>query len=1053
MNSQKHNLSIDMRGDEVKRLHEKLVRLGFDLAENERAEAFFGPTTYDIVLKLQVQAGFEPTGVVDPQTASLIDRMVDGLRPPFTVKGRVISAEGRPVAGVKVCAYDRDLRGKASLGETITDHEGYYEIGYWEHQFCRAEKGSADLYLRVYRADGDCEMATSAIYFNADPLATIDLSLGQEAYRDPAEYEQLIRELTPLLQGLSLAELVEDEQHQDVTFLSGETGQARERITFLITAHQLAEKTGLPAELFYGFFRQNLPTDLPALLAQGAEGQRRALEAAMRENIISPDLQGELESILQRLNALQVEQPLFLTQPEVLFGKLADFDHLTEEQAGFIAARLNEHLRREIVEIISPAGEAMIRAVHAAVARLDYQKFKEADLPVVIKAHVLAELKKQASLAAAVAEIEARLADMSPAKVSEILHLDQPLKENPLFAADLSRVKTVAYARLAGLTPQIAQKLVEKNLPLDGVDEPILAELVKEKLLSEAEKTELQLTLDLGKLTGDNLALVGALKSGDLSSVADFIGWEKADWQHLLVDEAVPLPPGETAETYADTILFNIEQTYPSQFLLSRLLAPAQTSRFERLDSLDSLLRHNERLIGHENPAAMDWRGISPARREQLAQALQELTAFAHTYRHLGVAELINDKTLGLEQKKAAIAARLSLLDTFFRGNPGLDLRLVNFFDAHDESLNWSNILPENRARVRKQLMAYQRSLSLADDTADRQTLLSHGYDAAMTIAGLTEAEFMSATGLTQGKARMLYTRAQEAAVEVAHNFEAIRDAVAGQYKDLAVANQAQRLVNDLREIDGFDALFGPQHFCDCGECHSILSPAAYFVDLMSFIDQNISRPVFVNVGQDGHPLYLKKRRKDLWQLKLTCENTHTLIPYLTIVNEVLQKYLEETLGKPIFEKMSDSNENISFGLPFNLPLEETRVYLGHFGLTLHDVYRLLKQPEDKVWRAKLNLSPEEFEDITTPKPTEVRFRFGDVASWANFPVHDYKDKANGVDRRGFIQLAGLTRQQLDELLGLQCNPDLRQIIVEKGDAPDEPELPRNPSRTSKMTG
>ena len=63
----------------------------------------------------------------------------------------------------------------------------------------------------------------------------------------------------------------------------------------------------MPAEAFYGLFRQNLPTRLPALLAQHPQVLRLALETAIRANIIPARLQGEIDTILERFQQLIVE--------------------------------------------------------------------------------------------------------------------------------------------------------------------------------------------------------------------------------------------------------------------------------------------------------------------------------------------------------------------------------------------------------------------------------------------------------------------------------------------------------------------------------------------------------------------------------------------------------------------------------------------------------------------------------------------------------------------------------------------------------------------------
>jgi hypothetical protein len=231
------------------------------------------------------------------------------------VKGTVRYANGRPFANGFVRAADVDLRREEPLGERPTDAAGRYVVRYRNAQFRRAEKERADLRVRAFDAKGD-QVATSTIVFNAGVEENIDLVVGDEIYRGPSEYEQLVAELTPLLQGLTFAELRQDDadngrdKHQDVTFLSGETGQDPERIALLILAHRLLDETEVAAEVFYGMFRQGLPTRLPALLMQSPEVQRRALVRSAEANIIPPAFANEANAVLQRFKTLVVRQAM-----------------------------------------------------------------------------------------------------------------------------------------------------------------------------------------------------------------------------------------------------------------------------------------------------------------------------------------------------------------------------------------------------------------------------------------------------------------------------------------------------------------------------------------------------------------------------------------------------------------------------------------------------------------------------------------------------------------------------------------------------------------------
>ena len=176
-------------------------------------------------------------------------------------------------------------------------------------QFLGAGKSGADLVVRAFGSDG-LELATSPVLFNAGQEETLDLVVGGEVYRGPSEYQQLVTQLTPLLHGLTLGELSEDDEHQDVTFLSGETGQDIQLITLLVAAHRLLKETEVPAEAFYGMFRQGLPTNLPVLLAQSRDVQRRALVRSAAANIIPPSFGAEADAIVERLKVLVVAQAL-----------------------------------------------------------------------------------------------------------------------------------------------------------------------------------------------------------------------------------------------------------------------------------------------------------------------------------------------------------------------------------------------------------------------------------------------------------------------------------------------------------------------------------------------------------------------------------------------------------------------------------------------------------------------------------------------------------------------------------------------------------------------
>ncbi|MBW2740659.1 MAG: hypothetical protein JRE64_17860, partial [Deltaproteobacteria bacterium] len=261
----------------------------------------------------------------------------------FKVRGRVLEPDGRPVVGAKVIAFDIRLKNvEVELGEGITNEAGRYEITYKAELFLKANKKRPDLDVRVYNQQGDkiAWLLEPPIY-NAKQVVTVDLIVGGEAYEGPSEYQQIMDTLSPLLQDLELSELTDE----DVDFLAGKTGTSSEQIVHLVLASRYAKKTELPPELFYGLFRQNLPTSLPALLAQSADIVRQAMDAAVNANIVTATV--TFEQVWERFQELAVDHAFepFDPVPEgkATLGELLETVEISVDQQREFLARYVRH--------------------------------------------------------------------------------------------------------------------------------------------------------------------------------------------------------------------------------------------------------------------------------------------------------------------------------------------------------------------------------------------------------------------------------------------------------------------------------------------------------------------------------------------------------------------------------------------------------------------------------------------------------------------------------------------------------------------------------------
>jgi hypothetical protein len=189
-----------------------------------------------------------------------------------------------------------------------------------------------------------------------------------------------------------------------------------------------------------------------------------------------------------------------------------------------------------------------------------------------------------------------------------------------------------------------------------------------------------------------------------------------------------------------------------------------------------------------------------------------------------------------------------------------------------------------------------------------------------------------------------------------------------------------------IKHFPTMESLFGSMDYCECEHCRSVLSPAAYLVDLLQFVDTE--QAVWVNfqthweathegkyphknAAGDAMKPYdvLVERRPDLPHIALTCENTNTALPYIDIVNEILEYYVAngklakeaardtgdattaELLAEPqnVINKAYDSLRSARYplNLPFDMWLETVRKLCDYFETPLHRVLEVIRPDDD----------------------------------------------------------------------------------------------------------
>ncbi len=171
--------------------------------------------------------------------------------------------------------------------------------------------------------------------------------------------------------------------------------------------------------------------------------------------------------------------------------------------------------------------------------------------------------------------------------------------------------------------------------------------------------------------------------------------------------------------------------------------------------------------------------------------------------------------------------------------------------------------------------------------------------DSAIAIASIGQAGFIEQYAQPLGKkvAEEVWNKASHVNAMALTVYMDLRELFSGPTPRAIL--DTSKLYHTPKEIVTLRNLFGSLDFCECEHCQSVYSPAAYFVDLLQFLK---------NATKNGkhNPLsVLLNRRPDLTEIELSCENTNTLVPYVDLVNEVLENAVgRESLPSEIYNDL-----------------------------------------------------------------------------------------------------------------------------------------------------
>ncbi|NVB39975.1 hypothetical protein G6O69_19175 [Pseudenhygromyxa sp. WMMC2535] len=496
-----------------------------------------------------------------------------------------------------------------------------------------------------------------------------------------------------------------------------------------------------------------------------------------------------------------------------------------------------------------------------------------------------------------------------------------------------------------------------------------------------------QFTIRAAAFVGDHVEALEGLQAersaGSLSSLRDLAAWSESDWHDFLVNREIAAP--------------------------------------ESLPGADA-----------------------SAQRQAYARALNHLTEDAYptaVLRH----------SIARDEADTSAPAGTAHVVTFLAQNPDFDIERSTIANYLDQAADpWQGVASEDLEAARSNLARVQRVYRLTPRIgryATTKALLDGGVRSAAQVVGRTREEFVADFGAQMPED---IHSAEALAGAVWDRASAVHGATVAMASQLALAKtQADFTPVAMPGADAFEdaegglaqlaTILGNLDYCACEHCRSVFSPAAYLADLLHYLQ---SRPSSI---ADNALEALSLRRPDLRHVLLDCDNTNTTLPYIDLVNEVLEATLAGGLGESAkqttwsAEELRAHPEHLDdsvylgapaslvhpWSLPFSLSAIEARTYLEHLGVPRAELMRIYTplSPDAALTQARagegLGLSAAEVELVTGAHSAEARECWGFApapadANWVG--VLNGTDSAEG-DVGELLRRGGYSLDELRELL------------------------------------
>ncbi|MFX1311778.1 MAG: neuraminidase-like domain-containing protein [Promethearchaeota archaeon] len=346
----KRILRLNMTNKHVGKLQEALAFLGYKINQKEYNTKTFGKSTREAVLSYQSKSNLPVNGHVERATLAELNLSIKQANPKAfefehssRVRGSVRDDLWRGMENVKVQVWEKALRGEGTLlGERKTLSNGFFDVPYDPPRNPLTGKKKRLIHLLIKVLDHNNNELFKKVIFRPSLINWINFTDGAEPYRGRSEYKDRMKSINKVLDGISITELKETNDLQEIIHVALNSRVIVEDLMQLRLCHLAAKKLNNPIikpEVFYAYIRQNLhssyPSDLTANTEEWTENEQlvdytinsivfmeddlkaQIFDNAIKKNLIPIEVGRNKDEILSTLSSIK---QIFALEKPILSG-------------------------------------------------------------------------------------------------------------------------------------------------------------------------------------------------------------------------------------------------------------------------------------------------------------------------------------------------------------------------------------------------------------------------------------------------------------------------------------------------------------------------------------------------------------------------------------------------------------------------------------------------------------------------------------------------------------------------------------------------------------